>query len=343
MELSWHRRNLHLRHPFRIARRSEDEGTAKQVLLVCISHGGQTGWGETAPMPYYGQSLDSAEETLAGIAPLLGDDPFALDVILDAVREGFVTQPATIAAIDGALHDLIGKLLGIAVWKLLGLDPRRTPLTSFTIGLDELEVIARKVREAAEYPVLKVKVGTDRDEEILTVIRHEAPDKLLRVDANCGWNSGNVLERCRQMKRFEVELIEQPTAAGDHEGLSAVREAGIGPLFADESCVDLADVAACAGVFDGINIKLSKCGGIRRALEMIHAARALGLKVMLGCMVETSVGIAAAAQLAPLVDCIDLDGHLLLADDPFTGLGGSGGRLTLNEQPGLGVSERNPG
>ncbi|NLX13766.1 MAG: dipeptide epimerase [Phycisphaerales bacterium] len=340
MHLTWQRRNLHLRHPFNIARAQTSHTVDKQVLLVRIMHDDRVGWGEAAPSTYYRQSLDSAESVFAAAGEIIGDDPFALDRILDTLWARFPDQSAAIAAIDGALHDLIGKLLDIPIWKMLGLDRSRCPLTSFTIGLDDPEAIAGKLREAVDYPILKIKVGTAQDAAILKAIRRVAPDKPLRVDANCGWSSADVLERCRRMADFGVELIEQPTPRGEHAGLPAVRAAGLPPLLADESCINLDEVLPCAEAFDGINIKLCKCGGIRRALPMIHAAQATGLKVMLGCMVETSVGIAAAAQLAPLADYIDLDGHLLLADDPFEGIGGTAGRLTLNDEPGLGIRER---
>lgn len=340
MKLSWHRRRLHLRYPFKIARKGDDAGTEKKVLLVQIEHAGSVGWGEAAPVAYYHQSIDSAEAVFAEARDMLGDDPFALDVILDPIRARFAAQPAAVAAIDGALHDLMGKLLGVPVWKLLGLDPSRVPLTSFTIGIDDPEVISRKVREAADYPILKIKVGTDRDDEILSAVRAEAPGKTLRVDVNCGWSSGNVLERCRHLAEYGVELIEQPTPAGDHGALPSLRAEVLAPVFADESCVGIEDVLGCVGLFDGVNIKLSKCGGMRQAARMIHTARSAGLKVMLGCMVETSIGISAAAQLAPMADYVDLDGHLLLADDPFEGIGGEAGLLSLTDRPGLGVFER---
>jgi L-Ala-D/L-Glu epimerase len=340
VKLTCHRRHLNLRHPFIIARALGTTSTDKEVLLVNIEHKGVVGWGQAAPIPYYHQSLDSNEEALRGIAGMLGDDPFALDAILDPIWARYADQSAAIAAVDGALHDLIGKLLGVPVWKLLGLDASRAPLTSFTIGIDKLDVMAAKVREAAEYPVLKIKVGTDDDVPVMEMIRREAPNKIVRVDANCGWTSANVLEKLREMSRFNIELIEQPTPRGEHAGLPAARAAHVAPLIADESCIGVDDVLRCAGAFDGINIKLSKCGGIRRAVQMIHTARSAGMKVMLGCMVETSVGIAPAAHLMPMVDYVDLDGHLLLADDPFEGLGGAGGRLTLTQRPGLGVVEQ---
>lgn len=341
MKLTWHRRKLHLRHPFNIASLKRTNDVSKEALIVHIEHEGRIGWGEAAPASYYTQSLESVEATLRQAAGMLGDDPFAFDAILDPLWQRFPGEPATISAIDIALHDLAGKLLDVPVWKYLGLEPSRLPLTSFTIGIDDPAVIATKVREAAEYPILKVKVGTPEDERILSAIRAAAPDKTLRVDANCGWNSDTVLERCRHLsKTYGLEFIEQPTRPGDHKALPAVRAAGICPIVADESCRDIRDLPACVAHFDGINIKLCKCGGIRQAVQLIHAARAAGLRVMLGCMIETSVGIAAAAQLAPLADWIDLDGHLLLADDPYEGIGGQRGRITLSDRPGLGLIER---
>lgn len=340
MKITWHRRSLHLKNPFNIARMPSSKSTDKTVLLVQIEHDGKIGWGEAAPISYYHQTLDSAEAAFAQAGALLGDDPFALEAIHARLWKQFPDQSAAIAAIDGALHDLIGKLLDIPVWKLLGLDRSLAPLTCITIGLEEPAVMAQWTRDAAEFPILKIKIGTPRDEEMMAAVRGAAPDKVLRVDANCGWKSEQVLDKCRMLQRFNVEFVEQPTPRGEHAALPAVRAAGLCQLVADESSIGPEDVLACRGFFDGINIKLSKCGGIRRALQMIHTARSAGLKIMLGCMVETSVGLAAAAHLAPLVDWVDLDGHLLLADDPFEGLGGAGGRLTLNDRPGLGVGER---
>jgi len=340
VKLTWHRRQLHLRHPFNIARVNRSAETRKEVLLVRIEHESRVGWGEAAPIQYYHQSLDSAEAALARAAGLLGTSPFRLEEIHERLWKEIPDQSAAIAAVDGALHDLIGKLLGIPVWRMIGLSPERVPLTSFTIGIDDMDTIARKVREAEEYPILKIKVGTPDDETLLRTVRAAAPDKVLRVDANCGWTPENAIDRMRMVAGFRVEFIEQPIPAGNLEAVAVLRNASVAPLFADEDSVGEADVVRCAGKYDGINIKLSKCGGIRPALRMIHAARALGLKIMLGCMVETSVGIAAAAQIAPLVDYVDLDGHLLLADDPFEGIGGARGILTLNDDPGLGIRER---
>jgi L-alanine-DL-glutamate epimerase-like enolase superfamily enzyme len=340
VKLSLERRKLHLRHPFLIARSMDDTSTEREMLFVRIEHKGKVGWGEAAPTSYYHQTLDSSEAALKAMGEMLGNDPFALDRILDPIYARFADQSAAIAALDGALHDLIGKLLDMPVWKLLGLDAEREPLTSFTIGIDKPEVMAAKVREASEYPILKIKIGTPDDDAVLTAVRREAPNKTLYVDANCGWTSANVLERMKSTWRYKIECIEQPTPPDDLKGLAAVRAAGLGPILADESCIGVDDVLRCVGVFDGINIKLSKCGGMRRALQMIHTARSAGLRIMIGCMLETSVGLAAAAHLGPLVDYLDLDGHLLLADDPFDGLGGAAGQLTLTDRPGLGLVER---
>lgn len=341
MKLTWQRHAVRLHHPFNTAHTPRGADTSrKEVLIVRIDHDGQTGWGEAAPVSYYQQSLDSAERVFTQAADMLGDDPFALDAILDPIRERFPDQPAAMAAIDAALHDLIGKRLNLPIWKLFGLEPARLPPTSFTIGIDDLDTISAKVREAGDYPILKVKLGTDDDEAILSVIRREAAHKPLRVDANCGWPPDRLADRCRMAARYGVEMIEQPTPRGEHDALTAVRTAGMPPLIADESCFGPEDILTCARYFDGINIKLCKCGGIRRAMRTIHTARAAGLKIMIGCMVETSVGIAAAAQLGPLVDYLDLDSHLLLANDPFEGPGGEAGRLTLNDRPGLGAVPR---
>jgi len=341
VKLAWHRRNLHLKHPFQIASVRRPETTDKQVLLVTIEHAGRVGWGEASPVSYYQQTKESAEAVFQWAAARLGDDPFAFDAILGALWERFPDQPAAISAIDIALHDLAGKLLNLPVWKWLGLDGSRVPLTSFTIGLDEPGIVRRKVLEAADFPILKIKVGTPLDEAILDAVRQAAPDTTLRVDANGGWNDENVLERCTHLATaYRLELIEQPTPAGCHASLPAVRSKVACPIVADESCKTARDVPDCVDCFDAVNVKLSKCGGIRGALELIHTARALGLGVMIGCMVETSVGISAAAQLAPLADWLDLDGHLLLADDPFEGIGGDRGRLTLSDRPGLGLIER---
>ncbi len=340
MKLAWKRITVRTRHPFRIARPGSSvtgEGTRVERIIVSIEHGGIVGLGEAAPSPYYHQSLDTVEQTLAQAHTALGDDPGDIDAIVDRLLERFDDQRATVAAIDAALHDWLGKSRGRPVWRILGLDPSKTPPTSLTIGLHAPDRLADLVAEAGEFGILKLKVGTDHDEQTLTTVRDLAPHKRIRVDANGGWPPEDAPERIRQLLRFDLELIEQPIAAGQYEALRRVREMSPLPIIADEDSVRPGDVEKLVRVVDGINVKLSKCGGIREALRMITSARTHGLKVMLGCMVETTLGVAAAAHLASLADFVDLDGHLLLADDPFTGLELRDGIVCPGDRSGLGV------
>ncbi|HEX7240292.1 MAG TPA: dipeptide epimerase, partial [Longimicrobiaceae bacterium] len=281
-------------------------------------------------------------EVLARVAD---GNPFALERIEEAVGAAIGRNPAAKVAVSAALHDLVGKRLGLPVWKLWGLDPAAAPLSSFTIGIDELETMRAKVREAASYPILKIKVGTPRDEEILRMIRDEAPAKTLYVDANTAWTAKEAVRALPMLADFGVAFVEQPLPKQDLEGLKRVRKASRLPVIADESCETSADVAklAAAGAVDGVNVKLAKCGSLREGVRIVHAARAHGMSVMLGCMIESTLGIAASVQLAPLMDYVDLDGAALLADDPFTGPGMEpDGRLRFNDEPGLGVSRSEP-
>ncbi len=337
MKLSWRRHVVQLRHPWSIASHPAEALPRKEKLIVRIDHDGRAGWGEASPVSYYDQSNDSAEEAMRVAAEMLGSDPFALEAILTSLLARLPDQPAAVAAVDIALHDLVGKLLDVPLWKMLGLDPHACPPSSFSIGIDTPEIVESKVREAQGSPILKIKIGTADDASLLEAVRRAAPDVPLRVDVNGAWAPDQAAARLSSLERYRIELLEQPLAREHDAEVARLREAASMPIYADESCLGLKDVLRCAGYYDGINIKLCKCGGLRPALRMIHTARAAGLKVMLGCMIETSVGIAAAAQLAPLADAIDLDGHLLLKDDPFTGIGGEGGRLTLTERPGLGI------
>lgn len=341
MKLTWRKLTVHTKYPFRIARPgSSVDGNDVHRIIVEIAQDGIVGRGEAAPTPFYHQSLDSVEATLAQVPPLLGDDPFRMGPIVDRLLERFDDQRATVAAIDEALHDWVGQKLGIPVWRLLGLDADTTPPTSMTIGIDHRDLIARKVQEASAFDILKVKVGTEDDESILSAVREHAPDQRVRVDANCGWSADEAQDRINAIRRFDLELIEQPIAVGQYDALRRLTEATDVPIITDEDSARPADVIKLAGCVNGVNVKLSKCGGIRQGFEMIRLARALGMKVMLGCMVETSIGMSAAAQLAPLVDYADLDGHLLLADDPFTGPVLRGATVYPPDAPGLGIGER---
>ena len=322
--------DLQLQHPFKIARRETD--AYRQVISVEIDGG----IGETAPARFYGETVQTVQVALETLAPALPDN-------LDAIHDVMATVDATLggnyaakSAIDMALHDRLGKKLGVPLYQLWGLNPHKTPYTSFTIGLDEPAVMAQKTRQAEMYPILKVKLGTPRDIEIMQALR-AVTDKPIYVDANTAWTPKEAIRKIRELVRYGVELIEQPTKPDDLEGLKFVRENSELPIIADESVKRTSDIPALAGCVDGINIKLVKCGGLLEAHRMISVARAHGLQIMMGCMIESSLGITAAAHLTPLVDYADLDGNLLIANDPYTGVTLANGKLILPERPGIGV------
>jgi L-Ala-D/L-Glu epimerase / N-acetyl-D-glutamate racemase len=328
---------LRTKHPFIIARGGQSDYRTAWVRLT--DRDGHEGWGEAAPSKFYGETAESVAAALKFYGSALPDEPFNLE---DA-EAGWATMlrgnAAARAALSAALHDLVGKRLGIPLYRLWGLDPCRAPKSTFTIGLDTPERIKLKVREAEQFPILKVKLGTDRDLEILRAIR-EATDKEIRVDANCGWTVKGAIRMLPVLDEFGVTVLEQPLPPEDLDGLAVITAQADIPVIADESCKTVADIPPLVGKVDGINIKLAKCGGLREALRMIAVARAHGLMVMVGCMIESSLGITAAAHFTPLVDIVDLDGAALLANDPFVGAHIDGGQLTLPSAPGLGVRRR---
>jgi L-Ala-D/L-Glu epimerase len=328
---------LHTRHPFVIARGSQTE---YRTLMVRITDGdGIEGWGEAAATRFYGETLDTAAAALATYAPLLGDDPFQLESIELLLETTLKRNAAARVAISAALHDLVAKRLGVPLWRYWGLDRTRAPRSTFTIGIDTPDMIRRKVAEAADYPILKVKLGSNDDLGILRTMR-EATDRELRVDANCGWTAAHAVYMLPVLEEFGVTVLEQPVAPEDLDGLLHIRRRARIPVIADESCVTSADIPRLDGRVDGVNIKLAKCGSLREALRMIAIARAHQMMVMMGCMIESSLGITAAAHLTPLVDIVDLDGAALLLDDPFTGATIPHGQVTLPDGPGLGVVRR---
>jgi L-alanine-DL-glutamate epimerase-like enolase superfamily enzyme len=274
---------------------------------------------------------------LDDLFPLICDDPYATAAI-ERRLDGHLWENASAkTAISAALHDLVGRRHGLPLYRWLGLDLARIPPTSFTIGIAEPEEMRRKVEEAAPYPILKIKMGFAGDVEVLERIR-AMTDKPIRVDANEGWTRAEALARLPALEERGVELLEQPVPAADREGLALVSGATAIPVVADESCRTTADLAGLIGVVDAVNVKLAKTGSIGEAVRLMTAARALHFGVFLGCMVESSLGIAAAAHLAPLADWVDLDGHLLLSDDPFEGLRLEDGRVLPDpDAPGLGV------
>jgi L-alanine-DL-glutamate epimerase-like enolase superfamily enzyme len=328
---------LRTTHPFVIARGGQSDHRTVWVRLTDAE--GHEGWGEAAPSKYYGETAESVLAALQVYGSMLPDDPFHMEEAERRWENKLRGNAAARAALSAALHDLVGKRLDVPLFRMWGLDPCAAPPSTFTIGLDAPERIGAKVQEAAQYPILKVKLGTDRDLEILRAIR-QATDKEIRVDANCGWTVKRALRMLPVLDEFGVTVLEQPLVPHDLDGLAAVTAHADIPVIADESCLTAVDIPPLVGKVDGINIKLAKCGGLREALRMIAVARAHGLMVMVGCMIESSLGITAAAHFTPLVDIVDLDGAALLADDPFTGATIEQGQVRLPSGPGLGVSRR---
>ncbi len=332
----------HTTHPFVIARGGSSEWRTVWVRLV--DDDGLEGWGEAAPSRFYGETAETVLAALERLRPIIESANSAdIEQVETSMVQALRFNAAARCAVSAALHDLQGKRLGVPLWKLWGLTPSASPRSSFTIAIAaDDETLRARVREAvaAGYPILKVKLGSDRDRRIMELVRDEAPDAILRVDANAAWTAKHTLMMAPLLQELCVEFIEQPLPPQDLDGMRFVRERCALPIVADESCLVASDVAKLAGVVDGVNLKLAKCGSLREALRIIHTARAHGMLVMAGCMIETSLGITAAAHLAPLLDCVDLDGAALLRDDPFSGATITSGIVTLPTAPGLGVTRR---
>ncbi len=328
---------LKTKHPFVIARGGSSE--YRTVWVRLIDQDGNEGWGEAAPSRFYGETADTVVAALETYREVLPSDPFDLERAERDLLQKMRGNGAARAALSAALHDLVGKRLGIPLWRLWGLDPAEAPLSTYTIGMAEPDLLRQKISEAEQYPILKIKLGGDKDRLLLETIR-KLTDKELRVDANCGWDAKGAVAMLPVLADHGVTVLEQPLPPRDLAGLAQVRRHASIPVVADESCITADDIAplVAAGAVDGINIKLAKCGSLREALRMIALARANHLMVMVGCMVESSLGITAAAHFTPLVDIVDLDGGAILARDPFHGATIPGGQVTLPEGPGLGVT-----
>ena len=329
MKLHWEPITLDLKTTFRVAHGTSDQ---RHNVLVYLDDG----VGEAAAVPYYGETQQVIIEYLKSV-PDLGDDPFDMDEVLSKRPSG---SRAARSAIDEALHDLWGKKLGQPLYKLFGLNPNKLPLTSFTVGMDEPEIMAEQAKSSG-YPLLKIKLGSVKDEAIVAAIR-KVTDASLRVDANAGWSRERALEIIPRLADYGLEFIEQPLAVEDVEGFFWLKERLRAqhvdiPIFADETAKTSHDVAKLAGAIDGVVVKTMKSEGIREALRMIHTARAYDMQIMLSCMVESSVGVTAAAHLAPFCDYADLDGPLLIKNDPYRGLQYDGAKFKLPDGPGLGV------
>jgi L-alanine-DL-glutamate epimerase-like enolase superfamily enzyme len=323
---------LPLVHPFKIARGEE---LVARTALIRVRSGDVEGIGEATPIERYGESVESVAAYFASHA-LADGDPYRLEALLHAE-----IPAAARAGLDLALHDLIGKDLERPLYALLGLDPSLTLTTSWTIGIADPETTLRKVDEAREHPILKVKLGRGTPPEQVETIAaiRSRYGGLLRIDANEGWDVDTAILILRELQRYAIELCEQPIPAGAPEQLRAIRERVAIPIVADEDALVAGDLVRLSGCVDGVNVKLAKTGGIRGALAMIHTARAMGLKVMIGCMVESAIAATAAAHLSPLADWADIDGPLLVARDPFSGVTYDRGKLVLSDAPGLGVRQ----
>ena len=337
MELSFYPYELQLQHTFTVSSYSRNTTPGVQVE---INYEGYTGYGEASMPPYLGQSVDSVTAFLKQVNLKQFADPFQLEDILGYVDSLSPGDSAAKAAVDIALHDLVGKMLGAPWYKIWGYDPAKAPSTTFTIGIDTPEVVREKTLECADkFNILKVKVGLDTDKEMIETIR-SVTDLPLAVDANQGWRDRfKALDMIYWLREHGVVMVEQPLPVGSIDDQAWLNERSPLPLFADESLQRFTDVPQMKGLFSGINIKLMKCTGLREAHKMVDLARGLGMKVMLGCMTETSCGISAAAQLSPAVDFADLDGNLLISNDLFSGVTVVDGKLTLPSAPGIGVTK----
>ena len=337
MEFSFEPYDAQLRHVFTIANFSR---STTPLVLTKITYDGVTGYGEAAMPPYLGENQDSVLAFLKRVDLGQFGSPFQIEDILNYVDNISINNTAAKAAVDIALHDLVGKLMGQPWWKIWGFNPTTTPDTSFTIGLDTEEVVREKTKEASPYNVIKVKLGMDEatDKMMITTIR-TVTNTPIAVDANQGWKDKHyALEMIHWLKERGVNMIEQPMPKLWLDESAWVTERSPLPVIADESCQRLTDVPKLKGTFTGINIKLMKCTGMREAREMVSLANALRMKLMIGCMTETSCAISAAAQLAPKMEWADLDGNLLISNDRFDGMKIVDGKITLNNLPGIGIT-----
>lgn len=335
LNLSFKPNELKLRHAFNLARSSR---TTTPDVLVQLEYDGIIGYGEASMPPYLGESIESVSTFLSKLDLSQFSDPFRIEEILDYVDHVAPDNRAAKASVDIALHDLLGKIMGQPWYKIWGLTPEKTPYTSFTIGIDTAEVVRQKVDEAAPYKVLKVKMGLDNDKELVEIIRSKT-DRPICVDANQGWTSKEeALEMCHWLKERNCLFVEQPFDKSMIDETAWLRERSPLPIIADEFLQRLPDVMRAYQVYDGINIKLMKSTGMHEAYKMAVLAKGLGMKLMIGCMTETSCAISAAAQLAPMVDWADLDGNLLISNDSFDGVKVVDGKIQLVDKPGIGVT-----
>ena len=335
LKLSFKPNELKLRHAFNLARNSR---TTTPDVLVQLEYDGIVGYGEASMPPYLGESIESVTKFLGNLDLGQFNDPFRIEEILSYVDGTVPDNRAAKASVDIALHDLLGKIMGQPWYKIWGLSPEKTPNTSFTIGIDKADVVRQKVDEAAPYKVIKVKMGLDNDKELVEIIRSKT-DKPLCVDANQGWtDKEKALDMCHWLKERGCMFVEQPFDKKMIDETAWLRERSPLPIIADEFCQRIPDVMRAYQVYDGINIKLMKSTGLHEAYKMAVLAKSLGMKLMIGCMTETSCAISAAAQLAPMAEWVDWDGNLLIANDSFDGVKVVDGKITLTDKPGIGAT-----
>lgn len=333
MQLKLHPVNLELRHTFRI---SHSARTHQPSLIVELQDGAWSGYGEATATSYYGQSLEQMQAILEGLRSKIESSRWErAEYFWETMRADLEDQPFVQCALDVAAHDLSARRAGKPLYQHWGLELRELPLTNYTIGIGTIDEMVSKMKEVP-WPVYKIKLGTDHDLDIIRTLRQHTNARF-RVDANCAWTARQTIDMAPELKSLGVEFLEQPLAAADEAGMKQVYSHSVLPVIADESCQREADIDKCAGYFHGVNIKLMKCGGLTPALRMIQRARELNLQVMVGCMTESSVGIGAIAHLLPLLDYVDMDGALLLKNDPATGVRIDQGKVHFPTEPGTGV------
>lgn len=333
MLLRFHTFDLRLRHTFTIAHDSRD---VQPTLIVALSDGDFSGYGEATSNKYYGITIEGMQAALENVRSLVetyswGTPEELWNLIFPPLRQ----NPFALCALDVAAHDLFAKMKVRKLYETWGLSPDRNPLTDYTIGIDAVDKMVAKMQEIP-WPLYKIKLGTTDDMGVIRELRRHT-DAVFRVDANCAWTADQTIAYAPELKALGVEFIEQPLPAADRAGMARVFAECVLPVIADESCIAESDVAACDGLFHGVNIKLTKCGGLTPARRMIAEARQLGLKTMVGCMNESSVGISAIAHLLPLLDYVDMDGSLLIANDPATGVTFDFGKVIYAEEDGTGA------
>ncbi|GBD93315.1 L-Ala-D/L-Glu epimerase [bacterium BMS3Abin05] len=337
MKLRYEEVSLHLKHTFRLHGGSKDR---VKVLIAYLEHEGLIGLGEADPSKYYGETPESVKKVWDKIDFSNHQDPFLYETIYNDLKTQFPDDHAALAGIDIAMLDWMAKYRHLPLYQFLGLHKEAIPVTSFTIGHAPKQELIKKVKEAEPFHILKIKLGTDFDQDIIESVR-QLTDKPIRVDANEGWTREEALEKIQWLSDKNVQFVEQPLKKEDIEGNAWLKERVSLPLFADESARTVEDVFKIKDAFDGVVIKLVKAGGIQNAVEMTRLAHKYKLKTLLSCFLETSIAISAAAHISPLFDYADLDGHLLVSDDPFEGLTLENGKVMVSDKPGLGIERRN--